>query len=97
MEPTGIAAERNHQPVCLEHRKRIAAFKAFSLGAEAALSLRDPSERAGERAHKVDDIRVVYEPVKLTQEFRTFNFMSPWKDMLQLLGDEIAEPKEGEA
>jgi hypothetical protein len=32
-----------------------------------------------------------------TQEFRTFNFMSPWKDMLQLLGDEIAEPKEGEA
>ncbi len=65
--------------------------------AEAALSLRDPSERASERAHKVNNIRVVYELVKLTQEFRTFNFMSPWKDMLQLLGDEIAEPKEGEA
>jgi NADH-quinone oxidoreductase subunit C len=23
--------------------------------------------------------RVVYEPVKLTQEFRTFDFLSPWE------------------
>jgi NADH-quinone oxidoreductase subunit C len=27
--------------------------------------------------------RVVYEPVKLTQEFRSFDFMSPWEGMLR--------------
>ncbi len=43
-----------------------------------------------------DQKRVVYEPVKLTQEFRTFDFMSPWEGMLQLPGDEKAEG-EGEA
>ena len=33
--------------------------------------------------------RVVYEPVKLTQEFRTFDFLSPWEGMTPLLpGDE---------
>lgn len=36
--------------------------------------------------------RVVYEPVKLTQEFRNFDFLSPWEGMLrQLPGDEKAE------
>ena len=35
--------------------------------------------------------RVVYEPVKLTQEFRTFGFMSPWEGAEYLLpGDEKA-------
>ena len=35
--------------------------------------------------------RVVYEPVKLTQEFRSFDFLSPWEGMQQLLpGDEKA-------
>src|SRR5271156_5974058 len=36
--------------------------------------------------------RVVYEPVKLTQEFRTFDFLSPWEGMtdMQLPGDEKA-------
>ena len=35
--------------------------------------------------------RVVYEPVKLTQEFRTFDFLSPWEGMpVQLPGDEKA-------
>jgi len=39
-----------------------------------------------------DQKRVVYEPVKLTQEFRTFDFTSPWEGMLQPLpGDEKAE------
>jgi NADH-quinone oxidoreductase subunit C len=37
--------------------------------------------------------RVVYETVKLTQEFRTFDFLSPWEGMLQLPGDEKAEKK----
>ncbi|MCP5367434.1 MAG: NADH-quinone oxidoreductase subunit C [Hyphomicrobiales bacterium] len=40
--------------------------------------------------------RVVYEPVKLTQEFRSFDFLSPWEGMLP--GDEkaTAEPAEGD-
>jgi NADH-quinone oxidoreductase subunit C len=37
--------------------------------------------------------RVVYEPVKLTQEFRSFDFLSPWEGMLRPLpGDEKAAP-----
>ena len=36
--------------------------------------------------------RVVYEPVKLTQEFRSFDFLSPWEGMPTVLpGDEKAE------
>lgn len=36
--------------------------------------------------------RVVYEPVKLVQDFRRFDFMSPWEGMtdVQLPGDEKA-------
>lgn len=39
--------------------------------------------------------RVVYEPVKLTQEFRTFDFMSPWEGITKavLPGDEKAGDK----
>jgi NADH-quinone oxidoreductase subunit C len=39
--------------------------------------------------------RVVYEPVELRQEFRSFDFLSPWEGMLQprvLPGDEKATP-----
>jgi NADH-quinone oxidoreductase subunit C len=36
--------------------------------------------------------RVVYEPVKLTQDFRTFDFLSPWEGAQAVLpGDEKAE------
>ena len=36
--------------------------------------------------------RVVYEPVSLTQDFRSFDFMSPWEGMTTVLpGDEKAE------
>lgn len=36
--------------------------------------------------------RVVYEPVKLTQEFRNFDFLSPWEGAQYVLpGDEKAE------
>ncbi|NQV45944.1 MAG: NADH-quinone oxidoreductase subunit C [Rhodospirillales bacterium] len=36
--------------------------------------------------------RVVYEPVKFTQEFRTFDFVSPWEGVqAQLPGDEKAD------
>ena len=35
--------------------------------------------------------RVIYEPVKLTQAFRSFDFLSPWEGMDQILpGDEKA-------
>ena len=40
--------------------------------------------------------RVVYEPVKLTQEFRGFDFMSPWEGAEHVLpGDEKAEKGDG--
>ncbi len=39
--------------------------------------------------------RVVYEPVKLVQDFRNFDFTSPWEGMtdVQLPGDEKVAPK----
>lgn len=43
-----------------------------------------------------DDVqkRVVYEPVKLAQEFRRFDFLSPWEGAPQVLpGDEKAQEK----
>jgi NADH-quinone oxidoreductase subunit C len=43
---------------------------------------------------RYDDLekRVVYEPVKLTQDFRTFDFLSPWEGIqARLPGDEKAE------
>lgn len=44
--------------------------------------------------------RVVYEPVKLTQDFRSFDFVSPWEgiEKVVLPGDEKAtDPAEGSA
>ncbi len=42
--------------------------------------------------------RVVYEPVKLTQEFRTFDFLSPWEGVQRMLpGDEKAEGADEDA
>ena len=44
-----------------------------------------------------DQKRVVYEPVKLKQEFRSFDFLSPWEGMDHLLpGDEKANADEVE-
>lgn len=45
--------------------------------------------------YDADQKRVVYEPVKLTQEFRSFDFLSPWEGVDYILpGDEKAEPKQ---
>ena len=42
--------------------------------------------------------RVAYEPVKLTQEFRNFDFMSPWEGAQYVLpGDEKADNANGKA
>ena len=39
--------------------------------------------------------RVVYEPVKLTQEFRNFDFLSPWEGVdIRLPGDEKADTED---
>ncbi len=41
--------------------------------------------------------RVVYEPVKLAQDFRTFDFLSPWEGMTRTLpGDEKAGDEEAD-
>ena len=37
--------------------------------------------------------RVIYEPVKLTQEFRTFDFMSPWEGAEHILSAEQKNDK----
>jgi len=38
--------------------------------------------------------RVIYEPVKLAQDFRSFDFMSPWEGAEYILpGDEKAQPE----
>jgi NADH-quinone oxidoreductase subunit C len=40
--------------------------------------------------------QVVYEPVQLTQDFRSFDFLSPWEASTTLPGDEKAHgPREG--
>jgi NADH-quinone oxidoreductase subunit C len=43
--------------------------------------------------------RVIYEPVKLTQDFRSFDFLSPWEGMTNVMlpGDEKAEAPTGAA
>ncbi len=45
-----------------------------------------------EMRYDVEQKRVIYEPVKLTQDFRRFDFESPWEGMVdvQLPGDEKA-------
>ncbi|MDR3436656.1 NADH-quinone oxidoreductase subunit C [Telmatospirillum sp.] len=42
-----------------------------------------------ERRYDDEQKRVVYEPVKLVQDFRNFDFLSPWEGLLP--GDEKAE------
>ena len=44
-----------------------------------------------EMRYDEDQKRVIYEPVKLVQDFRTFDFLSPWEGIQRLLtGDEKA-------
>jgi len=44
-----------------------------------------------------EERRVVYEPVKLTQDFRNFDFLSPWEGMTpDLPGDEKSDAKDSE-
>ena len=48
---------------------------------------------------RYDDLekRVVHEPVELTQEYRNFDFLSPWEGMTSVIpGDEKANAPKGE-
>lgn len=48
--------------------------------------------------YDIEEKRVVYEPVKLTQDFRSFDFTSPWEGMTEVMlpGDEKAvKPEHG--
>jgi len=57
--------------------------------------LRKDFPLTGHTEVRYDDLekKVVYEPVKLTQEYRNFDYMSPWEGLdNKLIGDE--KPKE---
>jgi NADH-quinone oxidoreductase subunit C len=43
-----------------------------------------------EMRYDEDQKRVIYEPVKLQQDFRNFDFLSPWEGLATLPGDEKA-------
>jgi NADH-quinone oxidoreductase subunit C len=49
-----------------------------------------------EMRYSEEQKRVVYEPVKLAQDFRSFDFLSPWEGADYVLpGDEKAQAKKG--
>jgi len=48
-----------------------------------------------EMRYSEEQQRVVYEPVKLKQDFRNFDFLSPWEGDWPLPGDEKAETEGG--
>jgi len=50
-----------------------------------------------EARYDEDQKRVVYEPVRLTQDFRSFDFLSPWEGMTNVMlpGDEKAALQDG--
>jgi NADH-quinone oxidoreductase subunit C len=59
--------------------------------------LRKDFPLTGEVEVRYDEIakRVVYEPVRLMQDYRNFDFLSPWEGMPKTLpGDEKAKPTE---
>ena len=56
--------------------------------------LRKDFPLTGHTEVRYDDLekKVIYEPVKLTQEFRNFDYMSPWEGFdNKLIGDEKSE------
>lgn len=50
-----------------------------------------------EARYDEDQKRVIYEPVRLTQDFRSFDFLSPWEGMTNVMlpGDEKAALQDG--
>lgn len=44
--------------------------------------------------YDAEEKRVVYEPVNLAQEYRSFDFLSPWEGLTRLPGDEKAEGRD---
>ena len=61
--------------------------------------LRKDFPLTGHTEVRYDDLekKVVYEPVKLTQEFRNFDYMSPWEGFdNKLIGDEKSNKKDSD-
>ena len=59
--------------------------------------LRKDFPLTGHTEVRYDDLekKVVYEPVKLTQEYRNFDYMSPWEGLdSNLIGDDKSEEEE---
>ena len=59
--------------------------------------LRKDFPLTGHTEVRYDDLekKVIYEPVKLTQEYRNFDYMSPWEGIdNNLIGDEKTEEEE---
>ena len=59
--------------------------------------LRKDFPLTGHTEVRYDDLekKVVYEPVKLTQEYRNFDYMSPWEGLdNNLIGDDKSEEEE---
>jgi len=59
--------------------------------------LRKDFPLTGHTEVRYDDLekKVVYEPVKLTQEYRNFDYMSPWEGLdSNLVGDDKSEEEE---
>jgi len=59
--------------------------------------LRKDFPLTGHTEVRYDDIekKVIYEPVKLTQEYRNFDYMSPWEGLdNKLIGDNKSEEEE---
>ena len=64
--------------------------------ASAAIRFRKDFPLTGyvELRYSEEQKRVVYEPVSLAQDFRTFDFLSPWEGADYILpGDEKAPPE----
>ena len=59
--------------------------------------LRKDFPLTGHTEVRYDDLekKVIYEPVKLTQEYRNFDYMSPWEGLdSNLIGDDKSEEEE---
>jgi len=70
--------------------QEMVAMGVDAVVAEANLEFRAPARYDDELK------RVVYEPVRLAQEFRTFDFLSPWEGTDYVLpGDEKAKKGQG--
>ena len=83
-------------PLLLKKKRDLVVIMASALTREhAEITLKALALGAADYVPKPDAERgaVVQEPVQMTQDFRSFDFLSPWEAMTTLPGDEKAERK----